>query len=104
MALVDDAAIQRVRVAAEKLGKAKKDYHTAVCIAFPKGSVVQFYRGGALIEAEVLRVSNNWWSSPRVKFGLIDRELVLGYLHSRGQGTQESGSGVLTGRSPTLRS
>lgn len=66
MALVDDAAIQRVRVAAEKLGKAKKDYHTAVCIAFPKGSVVQFYRGGALIEAEVLRVSNNWWSSPRV--------------------------------------
>lgn len=66
MALVDDAAIQRVRVAAEKQDKAKKDYHTAVCIAFPKGSVTQFYRGGALIEAEVLGVSNTWWSSPRV--------------------------------------
>ncbi len=67
MALVNEAEIQKVRVAAEKLDKAKKDYHTAVCIAFPKGSIVRFYRGRVLIEAQVLGFSNTWWSSPRVQ-------------------------------------
>ena len=65
MTTVEHAAIVSVEAAQKKLDDAKKAYHTAVCVAFPKGSIVEFWKGKSHITAEVLAISNSWWSSPR---------------------------------------